>query len=243
MRPKLRRAQASGQSYLVMPTTAKYLVLRRYVGKATFNQDTKVIFFDDYARFAILQSNLHEAWARWRSGSRGVTMRYSMSNAFETFPLPMNISDNLEEVGREYHRYRQELFDLFGVGPTKIYNQIHDPGELRNEIVRMRNLMVEMDREVLSCYGWDDIKFTLEFRALEYLPTSDRIRFAIDEPTRVELFGRLSKLNKLRFSEAGALSPTGRKRVSGGGVKVHESQSPGLFDRTVDDRPKFGSME
>ena len=42
-------------------------------------------------------------------------------------------------------------------GLTKTYNRFHDPNENSPDIVRLRELHDEMDLDVLTAYGWNDL--------------------------------------------------------------------------------------
>lgn len=79
--------------------------------------------------FAVLQSSLHEAWARKRSGAHELRLRYSPSNCFETFCVPSSLwshdRDELRHIGESYHRKRRELMLSLWLGLTDIYNLFH----------------------------------------------------------------------------------------------------------------------
>jgi hypothetical protein len=52
--------------------------------------------------FCILQSRIHEIWARFFGSSMKDDLRYTPSNCFETFPFPLDWETNptLETVGK-----------------------------------------------------------------------------------------------------------------------------------------------
>ena len=52
---------------------------------------------DRFWRFAILQSNLHNEWARKYSGALKQDLRYSPSNCFVNFPFPQDLSPETEK--------------------------------------------------------------------------------------------------------------------------------------------------
>ena len=53
--------------------------------------DSTVIFaFATFAPFAVLQSRIHEIWARFFSSSMKDDLRYTPSDCFRTFPFPEN---------------------------------------------------------------------------------------------------------------------------------------------------------
>jgi hypothetical protein len=123
-----------------------------------------------FSKIAILQSNLHNEWARKYSGALKQDLRYSPSNCFVTFPFPQSLSDEmeteLEHLGEEYHEFRQKLMLKMKLGLTKTYNQLHNP-DLRefsnDDITTISNLK---SKEFQKQYGketvnlWKHIKKT-----------------------------------------------------------------------------------
>ena len=81
-------------------------------------------------------------------------------------------------------------------GLTKTYNRFHDPQETSADIVRLRELHVEMDRAVSAAYGWDDLDLGHDFHE-----TPQGVRFTISEPARREVLDRLLLLNHERYEE------------------------------------------
>jgi len=90
-----------------------------------------VFAFDNYKDFSILQSSIHEYWSWKYSSTMKGDRRYSPSMCFATFPFPQNLSkeheDHLEEIGKKYHDFRQQLMIKIQLGLTKTYNQFHNP--------------------------------------------------------------------------------------------------------------------
>jgi hypothetical protein len=81
-------------------------------------------------------------------------------------------------------------------GLTKIYNRFHDPAEVSQDIQKLRDLHVEMDKAVAAAYGWSDLKLDHGFHKVK-----DDTRFSISEPARREVLQRLLKLNHERYAE------------------------------------------
>jgi hypothetical protein len=107
----------------------------------------------------VLQSSIHELWARFFGSSLEDRLRYTPSDCFETFPFPDGWETNpsLESSGRAYYEFRAQLMKESNKGLTKTYNRFHDPKEKSPEIRRLRDLHGAMDRAVLAAYGWSDI--------------------------------------------------------------------------------------
>lgn len=160
--------------------------------------------------FGVLQSRVHEGWARFFSSSMKDDLRYSPSDCFETFPFPEAWQSNttLASAGREYYDFRAALMAGNRQGLTKTYNRFHDPDHLHPDIARLRELHAAMDRAVLDAYGWTDIQPSCEF-ILDYENDADeepgratkpkkpwRLRWP--DEVRDEILGRLLELNRLR---------------------------------------------
>lgn len=218
MRSGLRTAQSILARYLVTASNSKYLVFRFQSGHTIFNQKTKIIFTDKFSSFAILQSTIHDVWARWRSGSRGAgSIAYSTSKALSTFPLPESENnDALDEAGLKLFESRQAAFEALSIGPTQFYNRFHTDAEHDPRIEGLRALQREMDAAVARAYGWDDLDLEHGFHEVPYLPENDRVRFTISETARVEVLRRLSELNRQRYEEeiAQGLHPDAVPRAS-----------------------------
>lgn len=126
---------------------------------SVFAESMVVFPFPSNAAFGIVQSRIHETWARFFASSMKDDMRYSPSDCFETFPFPLNYESShaLETAGKAYYDFRAELMVRNNEGLTKTYNRFHDPEETAPDILRLRELHAAMDRAVLDAYGWDDI--------------------------------------------------------------------------------------
>jgi hypothetical protein len=119
-----------------------------------------VIFtFSEFSPFAVMQSRIHEIWARFFSSSMKDDLRYAPSDCFRTFPFPENFETHsiLEAKGEAYHSFRADLMIERNEGLTKTYNRFHARGENAPDIAHLRALHTEMDAAVLRAYGWDDL--------------------------------------------------------------------------------------
>jgi hypothetical protein len=140
------------------------------IPSTTVASEQTVIFTDNrFSFFAVMQSYVHEAWARFFSSSLEDRLRYAPSDCFETFPLPDRALDSamLIAAGRKYYEHRAAIMVANAEGLTKTYNRFHDPDEQRSGILRLRELRSAMDRAVLDAYGWTDIPNGCDFE-LDY---------------------------------------------------------------------------
>jgi len=155
-----------------------------------YNEKT-VVFA--HVPFALLQSSIHELWARTYSTTLRTDMQYTPSDCFETFPLP---ADELSrsDVADRYHALRSSCCQQFEVGLTKIANRLH--GRDESPLIReLRDLQVELDRQALAAYGWTDLRLDHDFRG-----SGKDTRFTVSDPIRQELLDRLLELNHQRHA-------------------------------------------
>jgi hypothetical protein len=114
---------------------------------------------EGFAPFAVLQSRIHEAWARFFSSTLEDRLRYAPSDCFRTFPFPENFETDttLETTGEAYYTFRANLMIERNEGLTKTCNRFHARGENAPDIARLRALHAEMDAAVLRAYRWNDL--------------------------------------------------------------------------------------
>lgn len=190
------------EQVLVIPLISKHLSLCRIPANAVVSHKLAVFSFAEHGAFAILQSRVHERWARLFSSTLGNGLNYSPTDCFETFPFPprWQADPALERAGQRYYEHRAALMLSAGEGLTKTYNRFHDPQERDPRIVELRERHAAMDRAVLLAYGWEDLaeRVTHEF-ALEYEESDARRqpwRYGWPPALREELLARLFALNQ-----------------------------------------------
>jgi hypothetical protein len=216
LRPGLMRYFEMKSHVLAIAWVTKHLCVSRVPTNAVYNHEVKVLFFDGYRELAVLQSTLHEIWARWRCGTLGAsTLRYSTTAVLETWPMP-HLTDELEKIGERYANLRDDIRLTESVGLTELYNRFHNPAETSERIEALRLLHREMDLAVLRAFEWDDLDLELDYREVGYLPADDRVRLTVSERARAELLKRLTELNFQRHTQeaaSGAKPRTPRDRA------------------------------
>jgi len=152
--------------------------------------------------FAVLQSSIHEVWARKYSGKLETRLNYSPTDCLETFPLPTSVNvAELNRLGEEYAAHRKSVMQRYGLGLTKLYNRFHDVNDTDSMCQELRDIHREVDQGVADSYGWEDLELEHGFHEVDYLPENDRVRFTISETARLEVLRRLSRLNKKRYEQ------------------------------------------
>ncbi len=157
-----------------------------------FNE--KVVVFPN-GSFSLLQSSIHEVWAREYSSSLKTDMQYTPSDCCETFPFPTRRVIEAE-LANNYHQLRRQIMLSRQEGLTKTYNRFHDPHEKAEDIARLRAMHVEMDRAVAAAYGWSDLDLGHGFHE-----TKQGMRYTISESARRTVLNRLLALNHQRYAE------------------------------------------
>jgi hypothetical protein len=165
-----------------------------------------IFALSSFAPLCVIQSRVHEVWARFFSSSMKDDLRYAPSDCFETFPFPHNFETdrNLESFGRAFHDHRAALMVAHEEGMTKTSNCFHDWNETGNNIQRLRELHAAMDRAVLETYGWHDLAARAEPRFLDDTNEDDHTyqgRLFWPSDFRDEVLARLLALNAERHAE------------------------------------------
>jgi hypothetical protein len=200
LRPQLIQELEARTSILASAINSKYVSFRRVPTGNVYNKKTKLYFIDTWWEFSILQSTFHQEWAFWTCGTLGAsTINYSTSAALETWPMPLvdeQVRADLEQLGDAYHTLRERILLQDGIGLTKLYNRFHDPKENSEDIARLRDLLVQIDRACARAYGWDDQQFEHGFFDVGYLPENDRVRFTFSSTARSAALRGLALQNR-----------------------------------------------
>lgn len=214
--PRLYAGLACLKRCIVAPQTCSHLVMAFLPANIRFSQSLNVLLLESTAAFTLLQSRIHEAWARFLASTLKDDLRYTPTDCFETFPFPCDWGKNhdLLDAGQVYYDRRAEIMIENSEGLTPTYNRFHDPHEKSADIENLRELHAAMDRAVLEAYGWDDLAktATCEF-LLDYEEEDDdepgakkskkkkpwRLRWPDD--FRDEVLARLLELNEQRHKE------------------------------------------
>jgi hypothetical protein len=253
----LRRLASISRCFAIARPT-KYLAFCRFPTGIAFTNALQVFTTDRWNDYAVVQSTVHEVWARKYSGALETRLRYSPSDCFLTFALPRDPAHEtaLAAIGETYHEHRRALMRDLWLGLTDLYNLFHDP-DLTPELItesrgdratitgdegftrlqRLRELHRDLDQTVLTAYGWHTasdfgppLALGHNFHPVEFLPENDRIRYTIHPDARRELLTRLLKLNHARAAEEGDKSI--QKRTPGKKSKI-KSKEPEMQQQLI----------
>jgi hypothetical protein len=151
-RPEMRRKLEGLSRFIVTPTVSKHRVFVWMSGNVLPDHQLIVIASEEEAVFGVLQSGVHEVWAR-RKGTqlreRESGFRYTPTTTFETFPFP-----DLDAVKREAIQVAAgNLVQLrdgwLKARPdrtlTRLYNE---------QPTWLRHAQDALDQAVAAAYGW-----------------------------------------------------------------------------------------
>lgn len=240
----------------VAARTTKHLSFSAMPTGYIFSDALYVFTTDRWDLFTVVQSTLHEVWARKYSGSLKQDLRYSPSKCFDTFVFPAGLwqtaDSGLAGIGERYHAHRKALMQSLWLGLTKIYNLFH-ARDLSPEMVarvskkdtdatdagfeallKLRCLHVLLDLAVRDAYGWQDLDLEHDFHEVETLPENDRVRYTISPAARREVLKRLLTENHAR-AKSEARNPI---ITTARGGRKRQAVDPDLFAGEPDiDKP------
>lgn len=183
-KPELRRVLARRERCIVTPRVSKHLTFSFQPTNRVFSDQLCVFALDSYTALAILQSRVHEVWARRLCSTMGEGLRYTPTECVDTFPFPQGdprtIVEVLEAVGRALDEGRRMYMTRRGVGLTALYNAVKS-GPMDPAIYEVHDAQLAVDRAVLEVYGWSDLR----------VPPPDAKDFGFE----IEVFDRLMTLN------------------------------------------------
>lgn len=181
---------------IVQTHHTKYLSPQFVETGPVFSHSMVVFPSENYWLYCLLNSFVHEAWARENGSSIGTGLRYTPTDCFYTFPLiPPEKTPRIAEMGRLLEKSRSIFRSGRNCSVNQMLDLMHSPDSNENDVVSLRNIEKEMTIAVLDAYGWSDLGETLEFNEIHRLPDGCRIRFAPPSAVWDEVARRLLKLN------------------------------------------------
>ncbi len=228
-------ASTDHDSYVCTAETSTWHAVLRVAASALPSNTVIVFTTSSSAALCVLQSRVHEAWARQFSSTLKTDLRYVGSDCFETFPLPPDTAA-LAAAADRYVEHRQSAMARLGEGATQLYNRFHNPDEHDAGVIALRRLHAEMDRAVLDAYGWTDLPTDCEF-LLDYEVEDESARrkkpwrYRWPENIHDEVLARLLALNVERAAEeqrSGAAAVGASTRKPAVAAKA-PPQTEGLF--------------
>jgi hypothetical protein len=180
LRPRIDLYETISQLDQVMAValTSKTVAITLLPSNQVFSHSLGLFAYNDFAAFCILQSTIHNIWAWLYGSSMKSDLRYTPSVCFETFPFPLNVSDEQIEqmilIGNKYYEIRQVLMKKSQIGLTKVYNLFH--GEKIKKTDEEKNSLT--DTAFLKEFGREAIslKRHLHLEGITYNETIEQIK-------------------------------------------------------------------
>jgi hypothetical protein len=225
-RPGLIAATSDLSRCFAASATTKHLNFSSISSQYVFTHNVKVFAVDRWDLYCVVQSTLHEVWARKYSGSLETRLTYTPSDCFDNFAFPNGIwqtaNTDLANLGERYHEHRRLLMLSLWLGLTDIYNLFHardltpamvarvskksaeEAARGYNGLLELRRLHVQLDLAVRDAYGWQDLPLDHDFYEVETLAENDRVRYTISPAARKEVLRLLLALNQERAAQEAA---------------------------------------
>jgi hypothetical protein len=178
----------------------------------------------DTAFLALVASAAHYHWVRTYSSTMKSDINYSISDVFETFPLP-GLTQQMRELGDRLDTYRRDVMLARQTGLTKTYNLVFDPTVHDEDIVELRRIHKAIDEATVRAYGWDDLLDQLDHG---FHSAGRDLRYTIGPAAQREILDRLLELNHERYAEEVRLGLHDKKKGAKK-PKVQPQNSDGLF--------------
>lgn len=192
-RPAMRRAIGSLDEMIAITRVSKTVMPVR-VPTGQVPSDSVVVFAtDSYADQAFLSSSIHQLWAIKYGTTMRVDPTYNPTVGFETLPRP-RLQSQLSAVGALLDTERREIMLRRSLGLTDLYNLVNNRDVKEDlDVIRMRDIQVEIDVAVMNAYGWSDIELDHDFYIYRLME-----RFTVSPLVRIEIFDRLLEENHRR---------------------------------------------
>lgn len=181
---------------LVSSVVSKFMCFSFVSSKQVFTNAINVFATDQIEKFGLLQSSIHEVWARKYGSRLEDRNRYNISDCYETFPVPADLK--IDKQATHYYELRDSICLNRKLGLTSFYNMVNDPCINDEDINEFRSALAELDESVLISFGFNDISLDIGFHEVGYLPVDKNTRYTISEEAREEVLYRLAMLNKAR---------------------------------------------
>lgn len=199
--PRMMEAIKDNKRVLVANCSAAKFLAFAFLPIGCVYAHSLFVFSDEsYAHFAILQSRVHEVWARLFGSTLEDRLRYTGTTCYENFPFP-SFTSVLEDAGVKFNQARSRVMTDLGIGLTALGNRLNSLEDNSIEIVRLRDLYAAMDKAVLEAYGWTDLVPAYEFSG-DYENedgTEGSVRLNFTEAVHDDILHRLLALHAERL--------------------------------------------
>src|SRR5262249_13735832 len=107
-RPELYRTINGLRRILVCPVFTKWLSFAWVPNGIVYMNKLYLFVLTNDSDFAVMQSHIHEWWAREYSATLETRLQYAPTDCFETFPFPRHLT-NLSKISERYNEDRHQI--------------------------------------------------------------------------------------------------------------------------------------
>lgn len=209
-RPNLYGAISDLDEVIVIAQVSNTLQPARVPARQVLAMMLVVFASDSSGLLGLLASGVHGEWVRKYASSMRTDVRYTPSDVFETFPIPLSGFESLDQVGKRLEDARASISSSRSIGLTEMYNLVNDGHVADADVMVLREAHVALDRAVLAAYGWSDLEPDHCF-----YNTEQGVRFTMNPPVTAEVLDRLLELNQERYAVEVAAGLHGRQANRG----------------------------
>ena len=218
-RPAMLRKISRLDQVLAIALVSKTGLPIRQPTRQVFSHMLGVFATDRDASLTLLSSAMHWFWWTIKGNSTMRTdSRYTPSDGFETFAQP-TLTERMDRVGEELDSFRRSVMERTRLGLTKLYNRVNDPADRDADIVRLREIHVEVDEAVREAYALDEEREPAirdyearvasaplpSWRKIDlghgFHETRQGVRFTISPQARDDVLDKLLALNHYRYEQ------------------------------------------
>lgn len=192
------------QSCLVIPKVTMTLFGSLRASNVIYTNKVIVIGLTRPDLPAICISSIFRLWISDQClASLGKVVCYVLTvEGLSTFPLPESLDADLNgHLGIEFFKLMDEWESENNKGLREFVHAIDDESYIDPKIIKMRNLIIQIDENLLLSYGWEDIRLEHGFYEAFRAPQNIQKQFSISPLSRAEIMHRLLMLNKKYYED------------------------------------------
>ena len=147
--------------------------------------------------FAVLQSDIHEAWIRMFSSTLEDRLTYVADDCFVNFPFPNEDKlIQLINITSKYLDVREEIMRSERLGYTDLMNRFHNPLDMSPQVIRFREAHITLSKAVRNAYEWHDLEFDYDFYEDYADGEKQVVRYRVSDTLIDKIIGKLLSLNE-----------------------------------------------
>lgn len=194
-RTELNLKMESVSAVVALARVSKLMIPARVTSKQVLSSALVVFPLEDYAFFGLVSSWFHRSWGQWWGSKMRNDYRYSISDCFDTFPLPAPTKP-LESLGKKLDSLQKEIALNRNIGLTKLYTLVNLTDCKDQDILQLRELHEQIDREVALAY-----KFDIELGEFEISDFKGQPQWGPPQSQRIEILQLLLAENNRQHSK------------------------------------------